>query len=87
MKNCKIFHEAQTVNRLKEIIQPPLTQPDKILLRLWNKNFLKDIDRYLIQIFAFKVLQEYSSWVSRNGAVQMFFLTPTRNMLAGKFVK
>ena len=40
MKNCKIFHEAQTVNRLKEIIQPPPTQPDKILLRLWNKNFL-----------------------------------------------
>ena len=86
MKNCKIFHEAQTVNRLKEIIQPPPTQPGKILLRLWNKNFLKDIDRN-IQTFAFKVLQEYSSWVSRNGVVQMFFLTPTKNMLAGKFVK
>ena len=25
--------------------------------------------------------------VSRNGAVQMFFLTPNRNMFAGKFVK
>ena len=40
----------------------------------------------MIQTFAFKVLQECSSWASRNGAVQMFFLTPNRNMFAGKFV-
>ena len=33
-----------------------------------------------IQTFAFQVLEESSSWESRNGAVQMFFLTPTRNM-------
>ena len=39
-----------------------------------------------IQTFAFQVLRECSSWASRNGAVQMFFLTPNRNMLAGKFV-
>ena len=37
-------------------------------------------------IFAFKVLQESSSWVSGNGAVRMFFLAPNRNMFAGKFV-
>ena len=59
---------------------------DKILLRLWNKTFLTEIYRN-IQTFAFKVLQECSSLASRNGAAQMFFLTPNRNMFAGKFVK
>ena len=88
MKNCKTFYEAQTASHLKEIIQlsPNLPAPDKILLLLWNKNFLTEIYRN-IQTFAFKVLQECSSWVSRNGAVQMFFLTPNRNMFPEKFVK
>ena len=40
-----------------------------------------------IQTFAFKVLQECSSWASRNGTVQILFLTPNWNMFAGKFVK
>ena len=40
-----------------------------------------------MQSFAFKVLQECSSRAPRNGAVQMFFLKPNRNMFAGKFVK
>ena len=89
MKNCKTFYEAQTANHLKEITQPPPTHPPppgKILLRLWNKNFLKEIYRN-IQTFAFKVLQECSSWASRNGGVQMIFLTPNRNMFAGKVRK
>ena len=47
--------------------------------RLWNKNVLSEIYRN-IQTFAFKVLQQYSSWASRNGAVRMFFLTPKRNI-------
>ena len=48
----------------------------------------KSFYRYVqnIQRFAFKILQEYSSWASRNGAMQMFFLTPNRNMFAVKFV-
>ena len=71
MKNCKVFYEAQTAKRLKEIIQP-------ILFTEIYKN---------IQTFAFKVLQECSSWASRDGAVQIFFLTPNRNMFAGKLVK
>ena len=58
----------------------------KVLLCLRNKNFLTEIYRN-IQTFAFKVLQKCSSWASRNGAAQMFFLTPNRNMLGGKFVK
>ena len=40
-----MFYKAQTVSCLKEIIQPPPSHPlpDKTLLRLWNKNFLKEI--------------------------------------------
>ena len=73
---------------LKKSSRIPLSSipPDKILLRIWNKNLLNWIHR-IIQEFSFKVLQECSSWVSRNGAVQMFFLTPNRNMLPEKFVK
>ena len=33
------------------------------------------------------MLQECSYWASRKGAVQIFFLTPNRNMSAGKFAK
>ena len=40
-----------------------------------------------MQTFAFKVFEECSSLPSRNGALQMFFLTPNRNMFTGKFVK
>ena len=62
--------------------------PDKSFLRLWNKTFFTVIYKK-IQTFAFKVFRECSenAWASRNGVVQMFFLTPTRNMFAGKFVK
>ena len=67
-------------------LHPPPIPPDEVLLRLWNKNFLKETYRN-IQIFAFKVLEECSSWMSRNGPLQFFFLTPNRNMFAGKFVK
>ena len=81
MKNFKIFCKAKATSHLKEVIQPPPsnTLPDKALLRLWNKRFLKKIYRN-IQTFAFKVLQECSSWASRKGAVQIFFLTPNGNM-------
>ena len=88
MKSCKIFYETQTASRLQEIIQPSPNPPpsDKMLLRLWKKNFRTEIYRY-IQTFAFKVLQKCSSWASRNGAVQMFSLIPSRNMSAGKLLK
>ena len=89
MKNFdKIFTKPKQRAALRKLFSLPPTNPppNKILLRLWNKNFLTDIYRN-IQTFAFKVLQECSSWASRNGAVQLFFLTPNRNMFAGKFVK
>ena len=86
--NHRTFCKAQTVSCFTKIIQPsPIpSQPDETLLRLWNKNFLKEIFRN-IQTFSFKVLQECNSWPSRNDAVQYFFLTPNRNMIAGKVVK
>ena len=80
----------QRSNNNDEIIEPstpsPPTPSDKILLRLWNKHFLRKID-INIQTFAFKVLQECSSWVSGRDAVQMFFLITNRKLFAGKFVK
>ena len=45
-----------------------------------------DIQKYK-ETFSLKVLQECSSWASSNYAVQMFFLTPNRARLAGKFLK
>ena len=51
-----------------------------------KKYFLTEIYRN-IQTFAFQVLRECSSWAFRNGAVQMFFLTPTKKMFAEKFAK
>ena len=84
MKNCKTFCNVKIVSHLKEVIQPPrpsYSLPDKTLLRLWNKSFVKEVYRN-IQTFAFKVLQECSFWASRNGAVQIFFPKPNRNMFA-----
>ena len=66
MKNFKAFYESQTVIILKEIVQFPLP----------TRNFWTEIYRNM-QIFAFQVLQEHSSWASKNSAVQMFFLTLT----------
>ena len=82
MKNCQTFYESQTVSHLQEITQPSPNPPtsDKTLLRLWKKIY-RDTEIYRdIQTFAFKVLQKSSSWVSRNGAVQIFSLTSSRNM-------
>ena len=66
-------------------LSPPRIPPHRILLRLCNKHFHKEIYRN-IQKFAFKVLQESSCWSSGNCAVQIFFLTPNRNIFVGKFV-
>ena len=73
---------------ITEIIQPLPNHPppNKILKRLWNKNFLTEIYGN-IQTFAFKELQECSSWPLINGAVQVLILKPNRTMFAGKFAK
>ena len=50
------------------------------------QNFITKIYRNM-QAFAFKVVQECSSWESRKGVVQLFFLASKQKMLARKFVK
>ena len=88
IKTKIVKHFLRTKQRaaLRKLFSFPSTHspPDKILLHLWNKNFLMKIYRN-VQTFAFKVLQECSSWASRNNAVQLFFLTNNRNTFAGKF--
>ena len=59
-----------TLRKLSSL-PPSLPSQDKTLLRRWNKSFLKEIFRN-VQAFAFKVLQECSSWASRNGACNIF---------------
>ena len=90
MKNCKTFYEARTARRPKEFVWGTslrkLFSLSPTHSHLWNKNFLTEKCRNT-QIFAIKELQEYSSWASRNVTVKMFFLTPNRNMFAGKFAK
>ena len=82
LKNCKTFYEAQTASRLKEIIQPPSTQ----IQRLWNKHLLTEIYRNVLT-FPFKALEICSSWASRNGAVQMFFFDTKQKHVYWKISK
>ena len=48
MKNCKTIYETQAASRLQEIIQPSPNPPlsKKMSLRLWEKFFYKDIQKY-----------------------------------------
>ena len=92
MKNSWISKILNSNEKLYNILRGPNSepprphpQPDTILLRFWNKNSLTEIYRN-IHTLAFKVLQECSSWMSRNGAMQIFF-SPNRKMFAGKFIK
>ena len=88
----------QTGSTPKEIIlpPPPLIPLDKISSLEEKLSFTENIQTCTkiyrkiyrnIQTFAFKVIQECNSWMSRSGPVQMFFLTPNRSTLAGKSVK
>ena len=65
----------QTMSRLQEIIQPSPnpTPSDKMLLRLWKK-ILTEIYRN-IQTLAFKVLQKFRSWASRNCESILFLMS------------
>ena len=82
MKYFQTFCKPQTALYPKEIIQASNHHHhhhDQIKAsHVSGKNFFrKDIYRN-IQTFALQVLREYSSWVSRHGTVQVFFLIPTR---------
>ena len=74
MKHLKTLNGTQTTSRLKKLPSPPPPPPptpDKSLLCLSKKKFT-EIYRNILA-FIFQVLPEWSSWTSRNGAVQMFF--------------
>ena len=81
LKTFKTLYKTQTVSHLKKIILPPTRKKASCL---WNGNFL--MDNRNVQTFSFQVLWECSSQASRNGAV-LFFLRPSRNVIAEKFVK
>ena len=79
-KILKHFASLEQGHTWRKLLSSPFPS-DKSFLRLWNKNF-----RMLIygntQTFAFQVLQECSSWASRNSAVQFFF-DPNRKHVFG----
>ena len=84
-KIVKYFTRLRAASRKLFSLHQPTIPPDEILLHLWNKNFFRELYRN-IQIFAFKAHQESSPSASGNGAGQMIFLAPNRNIFAGKFV-
>ena len=67
----------ETVSRLKELIQAP-PHPTLYQIRPYYVPGTKTFLRRCIEIYR---------RLSRNGAVQIFFLTPDRNIFAGKYVK
>ena len=79
MKNFKTFYNSQT---LKEIIRPPLLH--KHFLLLWKKNYLGDLQEYTDSCFPSASRMPFLDvwkWCSA-----IFFLTPTRNIFARKYV-
>ena len=80
MKYCKTFYEGQITSRVKEIIQPlhyPTPQPDKNLLRPWNKNFLSKCFKNTVQ----------EKNTSRKAAVQMSYLDTKQKNIGLKIFK
>ena len=81
-KIVKHFTSSNSEPPLRELFS--LSKPDKMLLRLWNT--IRDNQKYTDICFQ-RVPRICSSWAWRIDAVQIFFLTSNRKMLAGKFVK
>ena len=73
IRNCKIFYLNRSKQRAtlgKSFCVNPNDPP-------LDKVLLREIYRHFLSTFP---------WASRNGAVQMFFLTSSRNMFAGKIL-
>ena len=77
IKNYKTFCKAQIANHLKKFIQCPLINPTRTNLTTSREQFFL---RWYIETYKHLLS-------SRNGVVQIFFLTPHRNIFAGKFVR
>ena len=80
MKNCKTFYKAQKSSRLNKIIQ---LLPNPLHQINLATSFLTEIYRNK-RTFAFKVLQECSFVRQETVKCKCFFLTPKKNMFAGK---
>ena len=83
MKNCKTFCEAQKRAVLMKLFSfsPTHTPSDKILLRLFFRRYTKINEHLLSKCFKNAVLGVKKRW-----SANVFFLTPKRNMFAGKFL-
>ena len=87
-KNCQTLYKAQTASHFKEVIQSPPNPPHQMkpYYVFGTKIFLRrstEIYRHSLS----KCFKNAGFWASRNGAVQMFFLAPSRNMCAGIFAE
>ena len=86
MKNLKLFCEAQTVSHLKEITQISLPHQIKASNISGTKISLQKFTR----IYRHLLSKCFENPVHRHLEMvqwKCLFLTPTRNMLAGKFEK
>ena len=73
MKSCKTFYEAKKTSRFNGIIQPPPPSPPTHA----------SSDKILLRLFL-QSTSRMQFWASRNGGVQVFFLT--WNIFAGNFL-
>ena len=85
-KTIKYFAIPQPRVGLRKLFSKWKIKPDKGLLHLWNKNFLREIYRN-IQTFAFKVLRECNSWVVLEKIQSKCFFFDINQMFGRKFVK
>ena len=84
IKNLKTFSEAQTASRLKENFQHPTRQ--KLPTSLEQKVSYGDSQEYTDICFSNVPRMQFLG-ILEMGHCKCFFLTSTRNMFAGKFVK
>ena len=86
MKNFKTFYKAQTVRSFKEA---PTSPPPPSPYNFWTKIFLRrytGIYRHLLSK-SFENAVPGRLEILQCKFLLQIFLTPTRNMFAGKFVK
>ena len=83
MKNCKTFYEAQKLAVLMKLFSfsPTHTPSDKILRRLFLRRYI-EINGHL----GSKCFKDAVLGVKKRWSANVFFLTPKRNMFAGKFL-
>ena len=88
-KIVKNFPTPKQQATLRKLFSQPFPNPTPsrqyLTTSLEEKFSYGNIQKYIG--ICFQSASRMRSWTSRNYALQMFFLKPNRNMLAGKFVK